>query len=219
MHFLDAWLELSPLDLARLLAPVGLLTASAFLPGLKVGQVTAMGVAATIPLLREMAAPPVMVAAWVLLWLLIGVWRPGDREETARRPLARARGVAETHTVGLALGLAVTLLLIAAVARQDMSPEETRRASLGAALLSTGILHLLLRRHIRRAMTGFAAMGLGLQVLDGAAQGAAIGPPPSSAAALLVATWLGVALALRVAIARERHAGTAWVSDAHDLHD
>lgn len=219
MHFLDAWLEISPLDLARLLAPLALLTASAFLPGLRVGQVTAIGVGLSLPWLRELGAPPVVVGAWVALWLLIGSWRPGDPEDTARRPLAQTRGAAETHTVGLALGLALTLLLLAAVARQDMSPEDTRRISLGAALLSTGILHLMLRRHIRRAMTGFAAMGLGLQVLEGAARTAQVGPSPHTPTALLVATALGVGLALRVAIARERHAGTAWVSDAHDLHD
>ncbi|TMQ69438.1 MAG: hypothetical protein E6K80_11670 [Candidatus Eisenbacteria bacterium] len=219
MHFLDAWLEVSPLVLARLLAPLGLLIASAFLPGLRVGQVTAIGVALTLPWLRELAAPPWVIGAWVLLWLLIGSWRPRDTEESARQPLARSSGVAETHTVGLALGLALTLLLIAAVARQDMSADDTRRASLGAALLSIGILHLMLRRHIRRAMTGFAAMGLGLQILEGAAQRAEVGPDPTSAMALLVATWLGVGLALRLAIARERYAGTAWVSDAHDLHD
>ena len=219
MHFLDAWLEIPPLGLARLLAPLILLGLSAFLPGLRVGRVTALGVAATLPLLNELAAPTPVVAAWMGLWALIGFWRPGDPEETARRPRARSRGSAETHTVGLALGLALTLLLIAAVARQDMSAEDTRRASLGAALLSTGILHLMLRRHIRRAMTGFAAMGLGLPVLEGAARGAQVGSVPSGSAALLLATALGVGLALRVAIARERHAGTAWVSDAHDLHD
>jgi hypothetical protein len=219
VHFLDAWLEISPLDLARLLAPLGFLTASAFIPGLRIGQVTTLGVAASLPFLHELGAPLGIVGAWVILWLFLGWWRPGDAEETARRPLARTRGAAETHTVGLALGLALTLLLIAAVARQDMSPDDTRRASLGAALLSTGILHLMLRRHIRRAMTGFAAMGLGLQVLHGAAQGAQVGPLPWTAAALFLATSLGVVLALRVAIARERHAGTAWVSDAHDLHD
>ena len=127
MHFLDAWLDLAPLDLARLLAPLALLSASAFLPGLKIGQVMAIGVAAVLPLLHELGASPGVVLAWVLLWLLIGLWRPGDPEETASHPLARTRGSAETHTVGLALGLALTLLLIAAVARQDMS--EIGRAS------------------------------------------------------------------------------------------
>jgi hypothetical protein len=218
VHFLDAWLELPPLDLARLLAPLILLTLSAFLPGLRVGRVTAIGVAATLPLLG-LAAPRPVIGAWIGLWLLVGLWRPGEPEESAARPLARTRGSAETHTVGLALGLALGLLLIAALARQDMSAEDTRRASLGAALLSTGILHLMLRRHIRRAMTGFAAMGLGLQVLEGAARAAQVGPVPSGSLALLLATALGVGLALRLASSRERYAGTAWISDAHDLHD
>lgn len=218
MHFLDAWSELTLADTIRLLAPLLLLTISAFLPGQRVGQVTALGVAASIPMLRELGAGPMLSTAWMLLWLLLALWR-SRAEESAARPLARAGGMLETGTVGLALGLILGLLLIAAVARQDMSAEETRRASNGAALLVMGILHLMLRRHIRRAMTGFAAMGLGLQMLDGAAQDAQIQPAPTSAGALLMATWVAVAIALRLAIARERHAGTAWVSDAHDLHD
>ena len=36
---------------------------------------------------------------------------------------------------------------------------------------------------------------------------------------MLLATVLAAALAMRVAAGRERLAGTAWVSDAHDLHD
>ena len=218
MHFLDAWSELSIADTIRLMAPLALLTISAFLPGQRVGQVTALGIAAFIPMLRELGAGPALSTAWMLLWLLLALWR-SRTEESARRPLARTGGVLETGTVGLALGLILGLLLIAAVARQDMSSEETRRASHGAALLVLGILHLMLRRHIRRAMTGFAAMGLGLQMLDGAAQDAQIQPAPTSSGALLAATWVAVAIALRLAIARERHAGTPWVSDAHDLHD
>ena len=35
----------------------------------------------------------------------------------------------------------------------------------------------------------------------------------------LLATALAVALALRVGRAREAVAGSAWVGDAHDLHD
>jgi hypothetical protein len=219
VHFVDAWTELSPTDLARLLAPLVLLVLSAFIPGQRIRQVTALGVTAMIPLLRELGAAPLLAAGWFLLWLVLGLWGPGDPDEAARRPLARVGGVVETGTVGLALGLVLALLLIAAVARQDMSPEETRRASFGAALLALGILHLMLRRHIRRAMAGFAAMGMGLQVLDGTAQGAQIQAAPTSAQALLVATWLAVVLALKVAVARERYAGTGWVSDAHDLHD
>lgn len=219
MHFLDAWMEISALDLARLLGPLALLAASAFFPGQRLGQVTALGVALTIPLLRELGTGLALTVAWILLWLLLALWRPRVPEESARRPLARPRGVAEAGTVGLALGVALTLLLVAAVARQDMSPEDTRRASFGVALLALGVLHLMLRRHIRRAMTGFATMGLGLQVLDAAAVGAQVQPAASGALAVLTATCVAVTLALRVATSRERHAGTAWVSDAHDLHD
>jgi hypothetical protein len=100
-----------------------------------------------------------------------------------------------------------------------MAPEETRRASCGVSLVVIGLLHLMLRRHIRRAMVGFAALGLGLQILDGAAQGAQLDPGNLTGGALLLASWLAVALAMRVAGARERYAGTGWVSDAHDLHD
>jgi hypothetical protein len=100
-----------------------------------------------------------------------------------------------------------------------MSPEETRRASAGVSLVAIGLLHLMLRRHIRSAMVGFAAFGLGLQLLDGAAQGAQLDPSPFTAGAILLASWLAVILASRVAGARARYAGTAWVSDAHDLHD
>jgi hypothetical protein len=219
LHFVDAWTELGAGDLVRLLAPLLLLILSAFIPGQRIRQITALGVTALIPLLRELGAVPWLAAGWFVLWLVLGLWSPGDPEDTARRPLARVGGMVETGTVGLALGLVLALLLIAAVARQDMSSEETRRASYGAALLALGILHLMLRRHIRRAMIGFAAMGMGLQVLDGTAQGAQIQAAPTSAEALLVATWLAVALALKVAVARERYAGTGWVSDAHDLHD
>ena len=75
------------------------------------------------------------------------------------------------------------------------------------------------RRHIRRAMVGFAALGLGLQMLDGAAQGAQLDPSAATSGGVLLGSWLAVILALRVAGTRERYAGTAWVSDAHDLHD
>jgi hypothetical protein len=121
--------------------------------------------------------------------------------------------------VALMLGLALLALLVAAVARQDMSPEDGRRASYGTAMLGLGLLHLMMRRHLRRALVGFAALGLGLQVLDGAARGAQLQTSGSSGGSVLLATGLVVAVALRIADGRERHAGTAWVSDAHDLHD
>ena len=218
MHFLDAWVELSLLDAIRLLGPLALLVVSTLLPGHRVGRLAALAVAGAIPLLRELAAPPALALGWVALWLLL-TFLPPEPDEAASRPLARGRGVVESGAVGLLLALALGLLLLMAVARQDMSPEETRRASLGAAFMVVGILHLMLRRHIRRALVGFTTLGLGLQILDGAAQGAQLNPDSLTGTGVLVAAWLAVILGLRVAAARERHAGTAWVSDAHDLHD
>ena len=110
-------------------------------------------------------------------------------------------------------------LLIAAVARQDLSPEDGRRASYGLLLLGLGLLHLMLRRHVRRAIVGFGALGLGFQVLDGAARGAQVALGALAQGPPLLATTIAVALAIRLARGRERHASSAWVSDAHDLHD
>lgn len=218
MHFLDAWAELSVLDLVRLLAPIGLLASATFIPGRAVMRLAALGVAALLPFFKELGASPVFTVGWVALWLTLAV-RLGRREETARRPLAAGRNLLESGLVGLLLALALGLILVTSVARQDMSVEETRRASAGVGLVVVGLLHLMLRRHIRSAMVGFATFGLGLQLLDGASQGAQLDPSPLVPAAILTASWLAVILASRVASARERYAGTAWVSDAHDLHD
>jgi hypothetical protein len=62
-------------------------------------------------------------------------------------------------------------------------------------------------------------MGLGLQILDGAARGAQVQLALAPAVWPLVATALSVLLVLRVAAVRERWAGSPWVPDAHDLHD
>ena len=67
--------------------------------------------------------------------------------------------------------------------------------------------------------TAFAAMGLGLQVLQGAVRTVVTtgGAPPVGLP--LFASALAVALAARIGGARVTTTGTAWVSDAHDLHD
>jgi hypothetical protein len=127
--------------------------------------------------------------------------------------------VLETSTVGLLLGLVLMTLLIAAVARQALSPEEARRASYGALLLMLGFLHLMLHGHVRRAGVAFGSLGLGLQVLESAAREAQVFVALNPGGAVLLATVLASSLAMRVAASRERLAGTAWVSDAHDLHD
>jgi len=70
---------------------------------------------------------------------------------------------------------------------------------------------------LRSAASG--SLGLGLQVLESAAREAQVFVALNPGGAVLLATVLASSLAMRVAASRERLAGTAWVSDAHDLHD
>jgi lipopolysaccharide export LptBFGC system permease protein LptF len=90
---------------------------------------------------------------------------------------------------------------------------------MGLLLIGLGVLHLMLRRHVRRAAIAFAAMGLGLQVLDGVARSAQIAGSAPPTAAVWLATAIAVALVIKLGRARERYARGPWVSDAHDLHD
>ena len=218
MEFLDCWTELALPDLLRLLAPALFLTVATLLPGVRIVRLAAIGVALTIPLVEELGVSPRFTLAWSALWLLIA-WGARGQEGAARRPLAARHGVLETSTVGLLLGLVLMTLLIAAVARQALSPEEARRASYGALLLMLGLLHLMLHGHVRRAGVAFGSLGLGLQVLESAAREAQVFVAINPGGSVLLATVLAAALAMRVAANRERLAGTAWVSDAHDLHD
>jgi hypothetical protein len=218
VEFLDCWTELALPDLLRLLAPAVFLAIAALGPGVRIVRLSAIGVALTIPLVEELGVTPRFTIAWSALWLLIA-WSTRGQEGSARRPLAARHGVFEASTVGLLLGLVLTALLIAAVARQSLSPEEARRASYGALLMMLGLLHLMLHGHVRRAGVAFGALGLGLQVLESAAREAQVFVTHNPGGAVLLATVLASALAMRVAANREHVAGTAWVSDAHDLHD
>ena len=218
MEFLESWTELTLLDLLRLLAPAGFLLVSMLLPSVRVARLAAIGVALSIPFVGELGVSPQLSAAWSALWLLIA-WSAKGRDGVARRPLATTQAIVESGTVGLLLALALSALLVAAVARQDLSPEEARRASYGVLLLMLGFGDLMLHAHARRAGLAFGALGLGLQVLENAARDAQVLETNEPGGAVLLATVLAVALAVRVATSRERLAGTAWVSDAHDLHD
>jgi len=218
VHFLDAWRELSAVDLVRLLAPAALLIAATTLPGARIVRIAGIGVALLLPGLRELASPGLQVAGWCALWLFLA-WRATGEREGEMEPLTSSRGLFETSTISLFLGAVLALMLVIAVGRQDLSPEDARRASWGILVLMVGILHLMLRRHARRAAVGFGAMGLGLQVLDGAARGAQIPMGLAPSGSILVGTALAVLIVLRIARARELHAGSPWVHDAHDLHD
>jgi hypothetical protein len=217
VHFLDSWTELAAFDLVRLLAPAVLLVITIFLPGRHVARPAALGVAVAVVFLPELGSPWLM-GGWALVWIAIGVLVGRVAPGATDSPVNRAGG-AESLVIGLLIGLALLALLTAGVARQDLSPEDGRRASWGLLLLGLGLLHLMLRRHALRALMAFGALGLGLQMLEGAARGTQIPSELAPAWVILVGTIGAVALVARVARGRERVAGSAWVGDAHDLHD
>ncbi len=218
MHLLEAWTSLGPFHLARLLALPGAMLVATLLPGRQLARIAALVGAAGVMLLSELAVPWWVRVAWVLLWLGIA-WLSGvaDRPELSS-PSPRRRGV-EAGAVALPLGLALLALMLAAVWRQTFEPDDARRASLGALLVGLGLMHLMMRRHVRRATLAVGALGVGLELLTASARTADVaheGPPAGSAwlAALLVIT-----LVTRIADGRERYAGSAFVSDAHELQD
>jgi hypothetical protein len=214
VHFTDTWTELAALDLARLVVPVALLLVVLFIPGRAITRPATALIAVSMLFLPELGPFPILIA-WALLWSFVA-WRAGA---PAADGDVRPQGGAESGIVGMVIGVAVLSLLIAGVARQDLAPEDGRRASWGLLALGIGLLHLMVRRHAQRALVGFAAMGLGLQMLHGAARGAELAGTLPVRGVVLLATAVTLALVTRIARGRERVVGSAWISDAHDLHD
>jgi hypothetical protein len=215
VHFLETWTGLSALELARALLPAAFLLLAILVPGRAVARVAALCVAAAVPFLRELSTPAPVTVGWVGLWLWIA-WQAG---RPAGRPAGVRQGALESGVVGLLLGLAVLALLLAAVARQDLAAGAARRAAAGVLLISLGLLQLMVGRHARRAVVAFGAMGLGLEVLDGLARTVQTGPADSFPGLSLAGAGAAVLLATRLARGLEQVAGTAWVGDAHELHD
>ncbi len=218
MHIFEFWFGLPPQDLLRLLLPAALLALATLLPGRGVARAASFGLALALPFLRELGTPPPLTAAWSALWCVVA-WQVGLAAPGPAPPRRARPGGVESGTVGILIGLTLMLLMIASLARQDIEPAVGRQVVMALLLLGLGVLHLMLRRHVRRSAIAFAALGLGLQVLDGAARGAEIAGSAPASGAVWLATALAVALALKLGRARERLAGEAWVSDAHDLHD
>lgn len=220
MHLLDAWTVLAGPDLARLIGiPVAIVIA-ALLPGRRIAGVAALAVAIAVAMCVEMAAPLAVRIGWTALWLLVA-WQAGTQGLESTRARSPRRGAIEAGAVALPLGAALALMLLAAVSRQSqtLSDLDARRASLGALVLGAGLLHLMMRRHARRALVAFAALGLGLELLASSARLADVthaGSPPGAA---LLGTLVAVALVSRIAVSRENWAGSPLVSDAHELHD
>ena len=218
MDLFKLWFGLPPQDLLRLLLPAALLTLATVLPGRGVARIASLGVALALPFLRPLDTPLPITAAWSALWLVVawqvGLPAPGNAPSPPRRP-----GAFESGTVGLLVALALLGLMVASLARQDLEPVVGRRVLMGLLLIGIGVLHLMLRGHVRRAAIAFASLGLGLQVLDGTARGAELAGSAPARGGVWLATAVAVALVLRLGIGRERFAGSPWVSDAHDLHD
>jgi hypothetical protein len=216
MHFLDAWSRLTPLELARTSAvPVFVLISIAF-AGRRAALFTSIGLAAC-SLFPLGAVVWGVRLAWSLLWLAYARALARSADDPPADPSTR-RGGLESGAVGLLLGIALLLLLVAAVARQDLPDAESRDASYGLLLIGLGLIHLMLRRHVLRAAVAFGVMGLGLDQLTRAASAQQL--PGDHVPALVVpaATALAMALVTRIARSRSEN-GSAWVSGAHDLHD
>ena len=218
MHLLEAWTTLEPFHLARLLALPGAILVATLLPGRVPARGAALVCAASVLLLDEMAVPWWARATWLVLWLAIA-WQAGvpERPDLLPRP-PRRRGF-EAGAVALPLGLALLALMLAAVWRQTFQPDDARRASLGALLLGLGLMHLMMRRHVRRASLAIGGLGVGLELLTASARAADVAREGAPAGAALLATALAILIVARIAEGRERYAGSAFVSDAHELQD
>lgn len=218
MRFLNAWTEVGTPTLVLALITPALLSVAAFLPGRRVARVTALVIAIAITGLGAVGLDGSLRWGWVVLWGVVA-WRVGrHRLATKGDPAPRPGGV-ESGLIGLLLALALGVLLVSAVARHDLDPRATRGASFALLLVVVGLLHLMLRRDSRRALLAFAALGLGLQVLQGLARDTLLTGAVDHPEAILAGTALAIAIADRVVRMREVSAGSPWVSDAHDLHD
>jgi hypothetical protein len=218
VHLLDAWLTLPPIDLVRLLGAPAAILLAAIVPGRRVAAAVAIVCAIGAGALDELAAPGLVRAGWVALWLYVA-WQSGARGHEPPRPPGVRRGAIESGALALPLGFGLLLLLLAALSRQSLAPVDARRASLGALFVGLGLLHLMLRRHVRRALVAFAALGFGLELLASEARAGDVLHAGAPAGAALAGALVVVAVTHRVAESRERFAGSPFVGDAHGLHD
>jgi hypothetical protein len=180
-------------------------------------RVVALAVAATLPGHPDLG-PGLLPWGWCVLWIAIA-WGVGRARGPSSTELPPRPGGFESGLVGLLLSLAIVTLLVVAIGRQNLSLEVTRRASYALLVIGAGVLHLLLRRDMVRAMVAFGALGLGLQSLDRIARESVLPIDDPPQALVLAATAMAVGLAARIASVRQQDAGSAWVNDAHDLHD
>jgi hypothetical protein len=217
MHFVDAWTSLSPLELVWRVAPAAIAVVAMLLPGRLVARTASLALALAAPLSPDLGTPLIR-AAWFVMWLGVALVSGAKRDPAERTEAARPGGI-ESGAVGLLLGVALLVVMVVALGREDLPAEPTRRISLGVLLITAGIVHLTLRRDALRGAMAFATIGLGLQWLDRAARGVVIESAAEPAGVVLFASAIAVVLSARVALVRQQDAGSAWVSHAHDLHD
>ncbi|MGH7741363.1 MAG: hypothetical protein ACRENS_05005, partial [Candidatus Eiseniibacteriota bacterium] len=168
MHFLDAWTRLAPAELARLILAPASLALAIVLPGRRRSAIACLGLAIAA-LIMPGDESLIHRLAWTLLWLLLASSILRASPDPPADPTVRHGGV-ESGAVALLLGFALMLLLIAAVARQNLEEAPTRDSSYALFLVALGLLHLMLRRHVLRASVAIGAMGLGLDRLNLAAE-------------------------------------------------
>src|SRR6185436_8101251 len=147
-----------------------------------------------------------------------GCWR-GSRSPGRRGCRSGPTCCRAPRAAALPLGLALLALMLAAVWRQAFQPEDARRASLGALLVGLGLLHLMMRRHVRRAAVAMGSLGVGLELLTASARAMDVSHEGAPAGSALLATALAATIVTRIAEGRERFGGSAFVSDAHELQD
>jgi len=222
VHFLDAWTRLDPTEFARLMLAPACVMLSIALPGRRVSGFACLGLAIAALIAPDAGGEPYLSTLftrmmWAVLWLALGaaITRvPPDPDPDS----ALRRGGVESGAVGFSLGLALFTLLVAALARADLDEHLSREASCALLLISLGLIHLLVRRHVLRAALAFAALGFGLDRLVRSAEAQQLPPPTADELAVWLATAIAVALVVRIARLRQAGGG-AWVNRAHDLHD
>jgi len=217
MNHVATWADLSTGDVVLWLLPLAVLAVSLLAPGRRAAVASAASVAIALPLIPDHNVPWVMIGAWTGLWIVVATILLMARAP-AQRWVGKPSGF-ESGAVGLMLGVALLALLLAAIVRQRLPIEFGLRSALGLSFLAFGLLHLMLRRDSMRAVVAFAALGLGIQWLDWSARDVLLPFERRDPWITLLATAVAVGLMTRIAYARQREAGSSWVSDAHDLHD
>ncbi|MBI1799082.1 MAG: hypothetical protein HYR73_05295 [Candidatus Eisenbacteria bacterium] len=217
MHFLDAWNRLPPSVLTRVLAAPACVGLSILLPGRRAAALASVGLAIVAGVSTGLN-PWSSRLAWAIVWLACALVIARGVGDPPPDSSARRGGV-ESGAVGLLLGIAMLLLLIAAVARQDLPDEPSRDASYGLLMIGLGLVHLMLRRHVLRAAIAFGSMGMGLDRLTRSAASQQLSLDTIPPLAVPFATAIAIALVTRIARSRLGSGGGAWVSGAHDLHD